>query len=128
MLYVKINLANSKIHGNGLFAAQFIPKGTVVQKFVPGIDLEITQEQIDQLSQTAQTQIYHYSYKHKKTGNWILCADDARFLNHSLTPNLVSNSLEEEVDVAGRDIEEGEELTVNYYDFDDDATNKLSKI
>lgn len=125
MLTVKTKLLPSKINGLGLFAAQSIPQGTLVQKFVPGIDLEITRDKFAALDDVAKRQILHYAYKHQQSGNYILCADDTRFLNHSENPNLISDSLDEEIDIAARDIAEGEELTVNYKDFDADWRDKL---
>ena len=42
MLYVKTKIGQSKIHGMGLFADQFIKKGTIIWKFTPGFDLKFT--------------------------------------------------------------------------------------
>ena len=125
MLLVKTKLSRSKIDGIGVFAAQFISKGTVVQKFISGIDIEIESEKLYSLPVIEKEYILHYTYRHKITNKYVLCSDDARFLNHSETPNLISDSLNEEIDVAARDIQEGEELTVNYKDFDADWNYKL---
>lgn len=46
-----------------------------------------------------------------------MVGDDARFINHSETPNLLCY-LDDFV-VAARDIEAGEELTENYREFHD---------
>lgn len=55
--------------------------------------------------------------------NYILCADNARFFNHSDNPNthVVEDPEDEETaDVASKDIQIGEELTVDYREFDAD--------
>lgn len=125
MLLVKTKLGQSKIQGIGLFADEFIPKGTLVQKFIEGVDLELTPEVIEALPGPAKKIFLHYAYRNKITHKYILNSDDARFLNSSDTPNLIGDESNKEDDVAARDIERGEELTVNYNDFDDLAQEKL---
>jgi SET domain-containing protein len=58
----------------------------------------------------------NYGYIDPRLGRYILCCDDARFLNHSDTPNLRPDfTLDRHgVDVAACDIAPGEELTVDY--------------
>ena len=126
MLLVKTKLAPSKIEGIGLFADEFISKGTLVQKFIDGVDLEMAPEVVDALPAPAKKIVLHYAYKHKMTGNYILNSDDARFLNSSGNPNLLGDDLHKEADIAARDIQKGEELTVDYSDFDAEAEKKLS--
>ena len=126
MLLVKTKIKKSAIEGIGLFADETIPKGTLVQKFEPGIDIEISSEKILSLPEVARAAMLHFCYKHKLTGNYILCADNARFLNHSDTPNLSGGDSPEEIDIALRDIQKDEELTVNYREFDADCDLKLS--
>ena len=48
---------------------------------------------------------------------YVLCFDDARYFNHSDNPNcktIESLDDKEGVEIAGKDIQKGEELTVNY--------------
>lgn len=121
MLLVKTKLGLSKIHGIGLFAAEFIPKGTITWKFIPGFDLEFSPHELAQLPPPSREQVLKYSYTHKKTGKYMLAGDDARFVNHSDAPNIVaghSDIREEGTDIAARDIQEGEELTIDYKSFD----------
>ena len=125
MILVKTKIGPSKIHGIGLFADQFIAKGTLVQKFMPGFDSIIPESEIQKLSEPAREQFLKYAYKNKD-GQYILCFDDTRFLNHSDNPNLISNNRTEEIDVAAQDIQKGEELTVNYKEFDADFDYKMS--
>jgi len=125
MILVKTKIGQSKINGIGLFANQFIPKGTLVQKFMPGFDLIIPESDIQKLSEPAREQFLKYAYKNKD-GQYILCFDDTRFLNHSDNPNLISTDPVEEIDIAARDIQKGEELTVNYKEFDADFDYKMS--
>lgn len=121
-MYVKTNLGNSEIHGIGIFAAEKIRKGQIVWQFTPGFDLEYSENELSKLTESALQQFKNYSYISKKTGKFILCFDDARFFNHSDTPNISCsvNSIQnkEDICIANRLIEKGEELTCSYPDFD----------
>lgn len=92
---------------------------------MPGFDLVISEGETQKLSEPAREQFLKYAYK-IKNGQYILCFDDTRFLNHSDNPNLISNDPTEEIDIAARDIQKGEELTVNYKEFDADFDYKMS--
>lgn len=64
-----------------------------------------------------------YAYQNPDTMNYVLCADDARFFNHSNEANthcVVDPEDEDTANVASRDIQKGEELTVDYREFDTD--------
>ncbi|MDO8590270.1 MAG: SET domain-containing protein [bacterium] len=117
MLLVKTRIGPSKINGIGLFAAEFVKKGTPTWKFTPGLDLELKKEDLVALSEYSREQILNYSYIDKeKPDIYILCFDDARFVNHSKEPNITNGSLENGIysDIAAHDIPEGEELTFDY--------------
>jgi len=119
MLLVKTYLAESGIHGIGLFAAQRIPKGTVVWRLEPALDLELTEAQIEALAPAAREQIEKYTYLDLARGTYVLCGDDARFFNHSGAPNCHDfPDADGGTTVAARDIAEGEELTSDYSRFD----------
>lgn len=131
MLMVKTKLGPSKIHGTGLFADQFIPKGTMTWRFAPGFDLKIEHDNLLRLSETARKIFWNYAYVDKSNNHYILCFDDERFINHSGNPNIIQKRVGREIEgreIAARDIQHGEELTVNYYDFDKDAERKLKRI
>ena len=57
----------------------------------------------------------------RQSHQYILCSDDARFFNHSDTPNTESREVageDEVITVAKRDIQPGEELTDDYRTFE----------
>lgn len=120
MLQVRVTVGPSSIHGLGVFAAEPITMGTVVWRFTPGFDLEATPESVDALPQLLQERLMHYGYVDKKLNRYVLCCDDARFLNHSASPNLRTDYTEEDhgIDRAARYIARGEELTVDYGQFE----------
>lgn len=119
MLLVKTLLSPSEIHGVGLFAAERIPKGTVVWRFCWVIDLVLADDALEQLSPPAREQMLKYSYVDRHLRRRILCGDDARFFNHSDEPNCLDfPDNDGGTTVAKRDIEAGEELTSDYAAFD----------
>lgn len=64
--------------------------------------------------------LLHYGYIDRRLNRFILCCDDARFINHSDTPNLgVDFALDRYgVDLAWRDMAAGEEMTIDYEIFE----------
>ena len=119
MLLVKTYLGPSRIHGIGLFAAQRIREGTVVWRMEPLIDLELTQAQMERLAEPSRAQVRKYTYMDLVRHRLVLCGDDARFFNHADRPNCQDfPDADGGTTVAGRDIEEGEELTCDYARFD----------
>jgi len=125
MILVKTELKPSTVHGLGLFAAEFIPKGTVIWEFREGVDHRIPKELVDALPDPARSTVRHYSALWG--GGYVVSADDARYFNHSDTPNLVTLA-SPDVDIATRDIHPGEELFEDYYEFDEDAAEKLGAL
>lgn len=126
MLLVETKIGPSNISGIGLFANQFISKGTPTWKFKPGFDLKIDKGELANLSEPAKEQVLNYAYLSPNTGKYILCFDDARFFNHSDNPNCVGASpTDDGIDIAARDIQAGEELTCNYKEFDQDVDYKM---
>lgn len=131
MLLVKTKIGPSPIAGIGIFADEFIPKGTRIWEFKEGFDLRFDAHFSDTLSEPARKQFLNYSYKNPKTGLYVLCADDARFFNHSDTPTVedlyfddpTENS--EGISIAARDINPGEEITSDYRNFDADSRRHL---
>ncbi|MBV9282607.1 MAG: SET domain-containing protein [Chloroflexi bacterium] len=122
MMLVRTYLDRSSIDGIGIFAAEFIPRGTVVWRFHPVVDVRLTEEQISELAPPSQEQVRKYSYKEIPTGRYVLSNDDARFFNHSSDPNCFDTGVEgTDVTIARRDIYPGEELTCNYAAFDANA-------
>jgi SET domain-containing protein len=113
---VPVRLGPSKIHGLGLHAIEPIAKGTVVWDYDWPIDQTIPVSARDKLPPHVQKYLAVYGYREGR--NIVLCGDDARYFNHSKTPNCNSGHGTETVAI--RDIAAGEELTDDYEKFDDD--------
>jgi len=129
MLSIQTVLQPSQIHGIGLFAAEFIPKGRLVAKYTPGLDITVQLEELDPelspYSEIMRTFLRKYSYWDDYKKLYIVSVDNSRFINHSRTPNLHSPNHPDEFDClyAIRDIEPGEELTEDYSTWNDPYWN-----
>lgn len=122
MLLVKTYLAKSEIEGLGLFLAQPVKKGTITWLFEEGFDLKISESELEALSDSSKEYIKKYGYLSQRSGLYIVCLDNSRFMNHSDNPTtagLYRDDLPfEGADVALRDLEIGEELTCDYRTFE----------
>ncbi len=119
MLLIKTRLNKSSVHDIGLFADQFIVKGSVVYKPSPNFDLDITDADYQKLDIYNKKQIKHYGYFNKRNNKWHLAFDDIRFCNHADVGNIsVDNKSAEYQLIAVRDILAGEELLQNYQEFE----------
>jgi uncharacterized protein len=127
MLQVKTKIGNSKLvpkgsaYPHGLIADQDIKKGEVIWSFTKGLDREVAERTIDALSPEMKAFIENTaSYE---DGYYMIHADNARFINHSDTPN--TEYPEDYVMVASEDIAKGEEITTNYNSFLDEGDQKF---
>ena len=115
MLLVDAHAGTSEIHGLGLIAGQLIQKGTTIWQFQPGFDVVVTEEEYAQLPPNARRAMEYYSYHCKVAGIHVLSSDDDRFTNHADDPNSI---FVDGVTIAVRDIQVGEEVTMNYDDLE----------
>lgn len=127
MLTIKTQLRYSSIHGLGCFAAEDIKKGQTVWRFDEGIDLVFKESDLTKFPPSFKEFLLMYAYSPLAETEkvYVLCADNARHMNHDEAPNL--DETPEGLNVANRDIKAGEELTCNYNQFDKDAASKLGK-
>jgi uncharacterized protein len=116
MLLINTTLKKSLKHGIGLFADQFIPKGTMTWKYHPNFDPSFTRKEVAKMPKPGQKQLWNYHFYDKKQDRYVWCLDDLRFINHDeKRPNIHSTLYR---DVALRDIKKGEELLCDYCGFD----------
>ena len=108
-LRVKVEVRQSTIHGKGLFALERIPVGAIVWAYDSKVDRVQPIEEPN-------------GYSWRTNLGYVVPGDNARFINHSNTPNL-STTPGLTPTIAARDIEPGEELTECYdYDLDWNGT------
>jgi hypothetical protein len=105
----ELRFINDKI-GYGVVATKFIPKGTITW-VLDKLDRIFTPAQVKQMDPLYQEVLDKYTYRNPE-GNYVLCWDNARFINHSSNSNCITTAYEFEIAV--RDIQPGEELTDDY--------------
>lgn len=96
--------------GYGVVATEFIPRGTITW-VLDSLDRVFTPEQVATMPQVYQDILDTYTYRNNK-GNFVLCWDFGRYVNHSFNSNCITTAYEFEVAV--RDIYPGEQLTDDY--------------
>ncbi len=100
----------SPLKGYGVVATQFIPKGTITW-VQDRLDRIFTQTEVAQLEPMYQDILNTYTFRNKE-GEYVLCWDNARFVNHSYNSSCMSTAYDFEIAI--RDIHPGEELTDDY--------------
>ncbi|NND88287.1 MAG: SET domain-containing protein [Flavobacteriaceae bacterium] len=96
--------------GHGVVATRFIPAGTITWVLDP-LDREFTPEQLQKMPALFQRDLKIYSYRNN-IGNYVLCWDHGRYVNHSFRSNCMSTAYDFEIAI--RDIHPGEQLTDDY--------------
>lgn len=128
MLMVKTRLAPSPIAGIGLFADEDIAKGAVTWRFLAGYDRLLTAREMAAVLEPARSNLLDHVYLDAASGLYVLCLDNARFMNHADDPNTAGVhevGKIEGYDIATRNIVRGEELTCDYRVFDANVAMKL---
>lgn len=96
--------------GWGVVATRRIPRGTLTWT-LDAFDRVLSPEEVAALPPHYRAIVDRYAYL-APDGDYVLCWDFGRFVNHSCEPT--SRSLGAEVEIAVRDIAEGEQLTSDY--------------
>ncbi|MAN59713.1 MAG: SET domain-containing protein-lysine N-methyltransferase [Flavobacteriaceae bacterium] len=96
--------------GYGVIATKRIPKGTITW-VQDELDQVYTPAQVAQMKPLSQEMIDKYTFRNSQ-GNFVLCWDISKYVNHSFKSNCISTAYDFEIAI--RDIEVGEELTDDY--------------
>jgi len=119
MIHIKYKLDKSKFHGIGLFADQDVKKSDLIYSASPALDLNISQEKFDALTDNEKEEIKYWGFWIEADKVWHVDFDNSKFLNHSHEGNVTQDfSHPDAWLVAARDIQAGEELTQNYLEFE----------
>jgi len=100
----------SQEKGYGLFATDFIPKGTITW-VRDSLDREISPLELKSHPEEMREVILHYSYRNNR-GNFIFCWDNTRYINHACKPNCSVTAYG--LELAVRDIHKDDEITNHY--------------
>lgn len=115
MLRIPTYVAPSRIAGVGLFSAVDLEQGTRIWGFTDGIDWRIDPVEFGLFPEPYRSKLEHYIYQ-EESGAYILCGDNAKFMNHDPEPNC--SDKDPEFTVTIRPVRAHEELTCNYLEFD----------
>ena len=96
--------------GYGVFATDFIPAGTITW-VMDKLDREFRPEEFFAMDLVYQNIIDTYTFRNN-IGNYVLCWDHGRFVNHSFNANCLTTAYDFEIAI--RDILPGEQLTDDY--------------
>jgi uncharacterized protein len=96
--------------GYGVVATEFIPAGTITW-VLDKLDREFNAIEIESLEQIYKDILDTYTYRNSN-GNFVLCWDNGRYVNHSFNSNCLTTAYDFEIAI--RDIQVGEQLTDDY--------------
>lgn len=96
--------------GYGIVATKLIPEGTITW-VQDELDQVYTPEQVAEMLPYTQEMIDKFTFRNNK-GNFVMCWDTAKYVNHSFNSNCISTAYDFEIAI--RDIQVGEELTDDY--------------
>ncbi len=111
MIYPKTEIKYiNDVIGYGVVATEFIPAGTITWVY-DKLDREFTPDDLKKMDPIFQDILETYCFRNS-SGNYILCWDHGRYVNHSFNSNCLSTAYDFEVAI--RDINIGEQLTDDY--------------
>jgi uncharacterized protein len=121
---VRIEVRQSAVHGRGVYATQFIPKGTRI--------IEYTGERTSweaAPNDENDPHTFNFGLDNGQVINPEIGGNDARWINHSCDPNCEAAEEDDRIFIdAMRDIQAGEELFYDYaLEIDEPITEESKK-
>lgn len=96
--------------GYGVVATEFIPAGTITW-VLDKLDREFSPFEFQNMENIYQNILDTYSFRNNK-GNFVLCWDNGRYVNHSFNSNCLTTAYDFELAI--RDIQPGDQMTDDY--------------
>lgn len=121
MLRVPTYVAPSAISGVGLYAGTDLEADTVIWEFDERVDWAISRAEFDAFPEPYRERMRHWVYL-DDAGLYVLCGDNAKFMNHSDDPNCADP--DGAYTITRRAVKAGEELTCDYTEFDVESQAK----
>ena len=100
----------SKEVGYGVVATEFIPAGTITW-VLDKLDREFSPFEIQSMDSIYQEILDTYTFRNNQ-GNFVLCWDNGKYVNHSFNSNCLTTAYDFELAI--RDIHVGEQITDDY--------------
>ena len=121
MMLIDTYLDKSKIHGVGVFSNQNVKKGERIKEVRPEFEMEFHKNNLQAMPLALAKLIDTHAYERKLgTGVLVLGLDNEKYLNHSEDPSVDDDG------IALKDIKIGDEITIDYKDFDDSIKSWLT--
>ena len=121
---MQIEVRKSGVHGRGVYAAQFIAKGTRIIEYTgERVSWEAAPDDVD------DPHTFNFGLENGEVINPEVGGNDARWINHSCDPNCETVEEDDRVFIdAIRDIQLGEELLYDYHmELDEPITESAKK-
>lgn len=96
--------------GYGVVATEFIPAGTITW-VLDKLDREFSPLDFQNMEPIYQNILDYYTFRNNN-GNFVLCWDNGRYVNHSFNSNCLTTAYDFEIAIRG--IQPGEQLTDDY--------------
>ena len=114
MFLIDTYLDKSKIQGVGVFAKENIKKGQLIKEVRPDFEIEFNKDNLPKMPLALAKLIDTHAYE-RELGSKILVMgiDNEKYLNHSDNPTV------NEEGYALKNIAIGDEITIDYNNFDD---------
>ncbi|MCB0762168.1 MAG: SET domain-containing protein [Flavobacteriales bacterium] len=96
--------------GYGVIATKLIPAGTITW-VLDKLDREFSPTEFQNMEPIYQNILDTYTFRNN-SGNFVLCWDNGRYVNHSFNSNCLTTAYDFEIAI--RDIQPGEQITDDY--------------
>jgi SET domain-containing protein len=114
MFLIDTYLDKSKIHGVGVFSKENVNKGEQIKEERPEFEIEFNKNKLPSMPLALAKLIDTHAYERKiGSGILVLGIDNEKYLNHSDNPSVNDEG------IALKNIKIGDEITIDYRDFDD---------
>ena len=120
MFLIDTYLDKSKIHGVGVFSKENINKGRRIKEERPEFEMEFDKNKLPSMPLALAKLIDTHAHERRLgSGILVLGLDNEKYLNHSDNPSVDDDG------IALKNINIGDEITIDYRNFDDNIKTWL---
>ena len=121
MFLIDTYLDKSKIHGIGVFSKENVNKGEQIKEERPEFEIEFNKNKLPSMPLSLAKLIDTHAYERRiGSGILVLGLDNEKYLNHSDDPSVNDDG------IALKNIKIGDEITIDYNNFDDNIKTWLT--
>ena len=119
MFLINTYLNKSKIQGVGVFSNENVRQGQKIKEIKPEFEFRFDKTNLPKMPLAFANFIESHGYENNKN-EYVLSIDNEKYLNHSTDPSVDDDG------IALKNIKVGDEITVDYRDFDDSIESWLT--